>query len=551
MLPDWELVLIGAQQNPVYVQRVKEMIGDDARITIKSDLSRQQYARELGEASLVWAATGYQSPEKFEENGPRPPSSAEHWGIFPVEAAALRTPTFCHNSGGTPEGPAIPWDTPEELIAETLNLIGNDGLMEAHRDAAYEAAFKYTMEVQGARLLDIIERPIVVTPHEIKAKIFITRPERSSVTVGMVSDGPEITTGFANLTRMISNGLGDLGYNIKILAYQDPHLGPTYTNDRFKTWRAWPGVSPLELMPRFIQDEQPTILYLNYDPGNIRTMLDVLAENRISLPVVSYFPIESAPVIPQIIDTLRMIQVGWQDKFVVVSVGRNKRTKNFMPLLDAAALLKDEGHNDIRFYIHTNVEENIPNSSMPLDEAAEIRGLQGYVYFPIDLQAQIYGVPYDDPRHINVERSDDIVMQQRQTLAAMTFIERLWLASGDAGAYVTTSQAEGFGLVPVEAMACGVRVLAINDGGPQLEVLGSAPTYLTPTHSEYWHTCGLLPQVNPHQVAQAILDLKGNKYQDDWDITDQIGAGIDQAAKYRWADVVAKFDEAILRRISL
>src|SRR5262249_58185351 len=51
--------------------------------------------------------------------------------------------------------------------------------------------------------------------------------------------------------------------------------------------------------------------------------------------------------------------------------------------------------------------------------------------------------------------------------------------------YVQPSLVEGFGLPPLEAMACGVPVLA-SDGGSLPETLGDAAVMLPPRDPEAW-----------------------------------------------------------------
>lgn len=597
MLPDWELCLIGAKQDATYYQEILGAIDGDRRIKLLHDLSREDYAKTIAESTFVWAATGYPGIDEDGEENKIAPSSREHFGIFPVEAAALHTIPIVHNSGGTPEGPVLTWDTPEELQAITLQLIQDPLQWVRIADGLSAKALGFGIDAQAERLLSVIERPVVMLPSPERRKIFISAPPRESITVGMISDSAEITTGFGSITRMVGRGLKELGYNVKILGLQDAHYGPPHYKDELYTWRGWPGLAYTDLIERFIQDERIDIVYVNYDPGNIRLVFEVLMEKRIDKPVVAYMPIESAPVISQMVETVRLSKLfngdtilytqwavdkileaggprcqyvhhgsdhadfslppdgyaeelraamGWQDKFVVINVGRNKRTKNILSLLDTAKVLKDWGHSNFVYYIHSSINENIPNSSVPLDEAANARGLSDVVYFPIDLHSNPQGVPYTEPRHIHVEETSDPEALRDYALAAMTFVERMWLAHPN-GAYCNTSLAEGFGLVPIEAMACGIPVVSVDDNGVQREVMGSAPLYVPGERLEYWNTAGELWNFDPKKMASALLALRDGEV----DRQELIEDGLKQAAKYKWQDVVNVMDQAILRRISL
>jgi glycosyltransferase involved in cell wall biosynthesis len=597
MLPDWELCLIGAKQNKSYYEEVLEAIDGDDRIKLLHDLTREDYARTLGESSFIWAATGWPGVDEDGVEKQIAPSSREHFGIFPVEGAVLGAVPIVHNSGGTPEGPVLTWDTPERLRQVTLHLINDPVEWARESDRLSVKAVDFSVEVQTQRLIDVIERPVILGPSPTRGKIFVGAPPRESLVVGMVSDSAEITTGFGNITRTVGNGLSELGYNVKVLGLQDTHYGPPHYQDGLYTWRGWPGLSYSDLVDRFVQDENVDVVYVNYDPGNIRLVLDVMRDNGIMRPVVSYMPIEAAPVIDQMIETIRLTKLfngetilytkwavdkvleaggprcryvhhgvdhaafappgdgvaqdlrkamGWTDKFVVVNVGRNKRSKNIIKLLDVAKIIKDGGNKDFVFYIHTNVNEVIPNSSLPLGEAAIRRGIDDIVYFPIDLHTQQYGVPYAEAREIHVEETDDPRRMQEYMLSAMTFIERLWLAQPN-GAYCNTSMAEGFGLVPIEAMACGVPIVSVDDRGVQREVMGNAPLYVPGENLEYWHTTGELWNFDSDKMAGALLALRDGRV----DRQEMIRDGLAQAEKYRWQNVVNVIDDAILRRVSL
>lgn len=71
-----------------------------------------------------------------------------------------------------------------------------------------------------------------------------------------------------------------------------------------------------------------------------------------------------------------------------------------------------------------------------------------------------------------------------------TFQRTAMLRSPSTTALLYTPENEHFGLVPVEAMACGVPVLACNSGGPMESVLDDTPErktgWLKPPDSDAW-----------------------------------------------------------------
>jgi len=126
-------------------------------------------------------------------------------------------------------------------------------------------------------------------------------------------------------------------------------------------------------------------------------------------------------------------------------VGARKRHKNLQLLLRALALMKPESRPPL-------VLSGSPwRPTEPLARLAQQLGLATLVHF---------AGPSLDDRELSC------------------------LYSG-AALYVHPSLAEGFGLPPLEAMACGVPVLASSSGSLP-EVLGDAATLLDPTDLGVW-----------------------------------------------------------------
>jgi glycosyltransferase involved in cell wall biosynthesis len=594
MLPDWELVLIGANQDSVYLEEVQAAIGNDQRIKIFHDLPRAEYIKTLAESQFIWAATGFAEGAEH-----IPPSSREHFGIFTVEGAAVNTLPMVHNSGGSPEGPAMAWDTPDDLVRNTLKYINNSN--ELGRALAHVTAdlSPYDFATLKDKLIEVIERPVMMLPEEGHRKIFVSAPARESITLGMVSDSAEKTTGFGMVTRGLGTRLSEMGYQVKVLGLQDPHVGPPNYVDELYTWRAWPGENYANLLGRFVKEEGINVLYANYDLGNVRVIADTLYNGGFELPIIAYLPVEGAPVIPQMIDTIRMIKLfngevilytdfavrevlkaggpqckyahhgidhadfiaptyekamdsrralGWEDNFVIVYTGRNKRSKNHLVLLDTIEILKKRGHDDVVAYIHADPFDHMANSSVPLIDAAMVRDIYDIVHYPIDLQEQANGVPYAGERNITAERTDDPRALRDIVISTMNYMERMWLAH-PRGAFVNTSLAEGWGLPGVEALMMGLPVISIDDYGVQREVLGPAPIWVPPTHTEYWNTCAILRQGDPNDLADAVVALKEGE--GGLNHVTLMEEGVEWASQYTWDKTAKVIDEAILRRVSI
>jgi len=98
--------------------------------------------------------------------------------------------------------------------------------------------------------------------------------------------------------------------------------------------------------------------------------------------------------------------------------------------------------------------------------------------------------------------------------------DELQLLHGSAALYVQPSLSEGFGLPPIEAMACGTPVLSSN-AGSLAEVLGDAARLLPPHGPEAW----------AHAVQELLADSAGRPA--------RVARGLEHAAGYRWEKTAA------------
>ncbi|MBD3261936.1 MAG: glycosyltransferase [Candidatus Altiarchaeales archaeon] len=607
MLADWRLKLIGSIQDRSYYNELRAITKGDDRIEFLHDLSRQDYIDVMSESRFLWAATGYNAMS---------PASQEHFGITAAEAIACGTVPIVHNSGGTPEIGAITWDNPNDLVSKTRDLIDDQEQWMSTIQGMMGQIARFDISNEDP-LLNVLEAPLIIPSDPQKGKAYIDYPKPKDVKIGLISDSPspQTTTGFGtNATALVNRWL-DMGFRVAAFGRHDPPTAhpkippedilslfnealsiETLVTDRQRfeylrqrvkeyepctIWRdprdGWDGVID------FVKHEKPDVLFINYDFGNVRTIIDILrSAGDIDIPSVVYVPVEGKPVLPQYVETLRLIRilngipitytrtgvqaitevggprvdfvyhgadhakfqrlpdeqrqhlrtaVGWQGRFVCMFVGRNKRTKGIQHLLDAAKFLKQMGRTDVLFYLHTWQYDRMPNSSAPLGEIVGTMGISDMVVFPENFN-QILGIPYDKPIHIEAPDTNDLAQVQRINLQALNMVERYNLAD----LYTNPSEVEGFGLTAVEAMACGVPVLSVNDQGVQQEVLGEAAMYVPVAHWDMFHTGARLAQCNPEQLARAIDELS----RDQETLVEFREKSLTQAKKYSW-DYTADF----------
>jgi hypothetical protein len=92
---------------------------------------------------------------------------------------------------------------------------------------------------QAQRLVEVIEKPVVIHYHPDKARIYVGAVAPEKIKVALLSDSPTITTGFGVVTRMVGAGLKTLGYNVVSYGMQDPVTAPR-PDDAWPVWRGCP-----------------------------------------------------------------------------------------------------------------------------------------------------------------------------------------------------------------------------------------------------------------------------------------------------------------------
>ncbi len=620
MRHDWRLVFVGAVQDKKYYQEVRDAAKDDDRIYFLHDISREAFLKVIAESAFVWSATGYEAQK---------PSSMEHFGTFTIEAMATGGIPMVHNSGGAPESGAITWDTPKDLIRLTNEILEDPETLRQAAAKMLNSAQDFDIEKMGQQLIDVIEKPIVLNNLDSQLRVYPGDPTPVDVKVGYISDGHDTTTGFGTVTKSVITGLVGMGFRVVNFAMQSPMVGrgpltppdieqvirdtikeipdlSQWTPDDIAddimeqlkelelctTWRGCPhDINGWQNLQHFIADERPDILYINYDPGNVRQIIEKLRSIKCDLPLVVYMPIEGKPVIAQYIETLRLIKVlngqtilytkagrdfvleaggprckyvhhgvdhanfkpldpedrdkfrfavGWQNKTVLMTLGRNKRTKGFGTALFTAKILKDRGF-DFVWYLHTDVNDQMENSSMPLEQIALDLGVSDRIFFPNLVQTK--GISYDKPTIMgSVPDTDSIQQTRRLNLATLSLIELY----GIADIYVDPSELEGFGLPPLEAAGCGLPIISIDDKGIKQEVLGEAPIYVPVTHWDTsWHTGAWLAQANPTDFADAIMAVAD----DDKLRQELVEASLKRYQDFPWEKTVEVIAEAIMEQV--
>ena len=312
-----------------------------------------------------------------------------------------------------------------------------------------------------------------------------------------------------------------------------------------------------------IEDFQPDVIYATGDPGSVAAFALVIPSR---IPTFFYVPIEGEPIIlPEWQKLLRTVpfmtcsnygvevaraslqrevemvwhgvdddfqpltaerraevrdQLGWTDKFVVMTVAANVRRKQHPRLFEAIALLKTKfKQRDIVLYDHTVPFQNFVLDGWNLPFVSSAFGVHDEVVFNPLLGQFGSSIPE----------------------SAKDGVPGLIELYGAADLFVLPSQVEGFGLPIVEAMACGLPV-AVTKYAAGWEMAREGQGVGIPVHDWEIHKSGTkLANVSPEAIAKVILDLKRNPKQR----ARMSAAGIEAAKRFDWAD----FERAVVRGI--
>jgi len=392
--------------------------------------------------------------------------------------------------------------------------------------------------------------------------------------VGVISESPQLTTGYGVPTRHLCQRFHDAGFDVTCLGIHEVAFGYHENTQPYRVWPTCPhDENGLELMPYWLRAEQPDVLLLlNTLPVCNEWAALLRRKWKMMTPALAYYSAEGAPLSPEWFTTFRFTQmtvawteftrqsahdaynvnsefvymgvdhdaffpydedrrrtlrqaVGWDDRFVVLFVGRNMFAKQQDKVVEAASLLRQEGHDDILIHLQCKPFESYANGGWDLPSLCRHWDVREMISFPPDLRNQAYATPHSrDPESINL--SGDVLAN----LAALSLADRY----NCADLYIHPSMVEGFSFPCAEAMACGVPIAHTDDGGVMNEVCGEAGRRI-PRVAELTVSWGSRYSVlSARDIADTILEmrdrLKGNP-----DERRRLGRqGVEQSMRYDW-----------------
>lgn len=560
----WELhvVLATTEVYATYEKQIKDFAAEHPSIVLHINISEQELQYMYRKSAMLWAANGL-----YAENDPK---VAEHFGLTPIEAWSKKCVPIVYDIGGHREtvDAKYRWKDADDLLQISKRVVEQfgksypDNMVDIMRFGAGVYVREWTdliYRVNAYALEKQPMQPIDVKPPKIRLAMICDSPRLDEYEIGL-------TTGFAIVGgQIVREIVKQPDFDLYVFGLMDtkiPHNIGELPYHFYPSPRGDMQAYDKRTLPDFIQWADADVIFEIYDPGNMLGHVNIMNILGESAPIVGYFPMEGGsrishatyelvqklaypvtycnagkelihrilpdvpvyvayhgadhadfkPLAPERRQKFREL-VGWDGKFVLMNCGTNKRVKQQPILIEAMRLLLQQGHDDIYLYLHTRPFDDHIMQGWTLDWIIEhdekVYGvpLSEHVLFPPILD-KWRGIPYTMDNIEEWRMTTPPEPRQRGALfAGLDFITRY----GIADMYVDVSSAEGHGLPVLEAAACGVPCISINDGMARTEIHSRYCHMLDPDYTyDTWHISSTLSLVNPQKVADTILMLKGN-----------------------------------------
>lgn len=210
---------------------------------------------------------------------------------------------------------------------------------------------------------------------------------------------------------------------------------------------------------------------------------------RIVYPCINLKNYEAVPL-----DSLREkkgVKDIESDRPTFVSLNRFERKKNVALAIESFRIYKDEKQLDRvgkqpRLVIAGGYDDKLPDNIETLQALRDL--CEKYELSHVILNSISSSTPPNDPStgsHLNtvIDSNIDVLFLLNFNTDQRTYLLQTSLA------LLYTPENEHFGIVPVEAMACGLPVLAVNSGGPTETVIDGVTGFLRPPVANIWAEC--------------------------------------------------------------
>lgn len=346
----------------------------------------------------------------------------------------------------------------------------------------------------------------------------------------VVGDSPFLKTGFGKVNAVAAKAFASAGWEVGVVSGLS--MEPVEDDLGYKMYYPIQGdVLGVLRANEAIYDFKPDLVYHTGEPGTLTGFTRVIPAR---LPILAYVPIEGEPLVNSewraVLSGLPLITcsnygaevlrkstgrtdvpvayhgidhdvfrvngrrdytrklLGWENRFVVMTVGANVRRKQHPRLFEAIAILKTKyKQDDIMLYDHT----------VPFDS----HWLEGWNLPEV---AHNYGI-------LDSVRFNPGVTKHNEFVEEVGLYDNIGLVDlyNAADLFVLPSQVEGFGIPIAEAMACGVPVM-VTKYAAGWEIASPAGVGLPVSDWEIHKSGTRYANVDVEAMAKEILRLKRN-----------------------------------------
>lgn len=540
----WEFHLVLARTGLFveYEKQIEDFFDLHDNLILHQEMSEDDLKSLYRRSKILWHAKGI-----LAENNPQ---EAEHFGLVSIEAASAACVPVVYDLGGHRETVVdhLRWKTVQDLREVTERVMESspkDLLKPINTDESWYAK-QFERWIRRVNALSVELNKV--------SRIEVKSPK---IRVAAIADSPRLTTGFAHVAKEVYKRILDQNdMELFVFGIMDADQPKKEENLPYEFYPA-----PLEdlqgrkSLPLFYNWAEPDVIWELYDPGNLWSHMMSLKMLGQGIPWVTYFPIEGAPVMKQALSVVEASKypvtycrsgaeeierampgvsidhlyhgidhapfapldpekrtrlrklIGWDDKFVIGAIGTNKRVKQHPYLIDAMRKILQDGFDEVYLYLHTKeFDDNIMQGwdlKWIIDSLADEYdiSLDEHILFP-PVQNKWRGTPFKYDEDLDIWRMTTPPGKEMRgaVFAALDFITRIGLFD----LYVDVSSAEGFGLPPLEACACGVPTISVDDGMVRSEVHACYCDLLTPKHWTTWHTGARLALIDPEDLAENV-----------------------------------------------
>ncbi|MDB5119780.1 MAG: hypothetical protein JWN56_998 [Sphingobacteriales bacterium] len=364
--------------------------------------------------------------------------------------------------------------------------------------------------------------------------------------IGILSHPPTWTTGFGITCKKIALGLSIAGHDVICVGFSFGIITPTKDdqgNFPFRIWKGNQEKDEVEAIGNFIGEENPDAILLNYDIAAVGYFISLLKIQKFSKKLFAHLVIDGFPAahnLLQAIDELDGIIVptkasqrylrseglkkvyyaphgvdeneffplnkrdirttldfatNMEKDFIIGVFAKNDERKQIPKVLLAMHhLIFKHKQKNIFLYVHSEIKPLV-GTGWDLDFIAGNLKIKSHVIFTERKFLPQIGIEHS-------HRTNEVNSNKRP----LSYLERINMCD----VIVNVPFSGGFELCNLEAQACGIPLITINDSGNIKEVVGESALLIEPKLNNIWTNGAVINLIDEIDLANEILRLRND-----------------------------------------